>query len=166
MNRWLVTRVGWVCGVLEIPLSFCLLKLFILTQDVPTPNVSSWNRTKHNKASLPGENSSEVLYSFFQRMTESLIRRFAWPNVRWWNRTKHRKASLLGENTSEVLFSLFFFFSKWRKAWLDASYETLTQNVSLRHLPLWYDNKELHSLCLLIHFIHTIIWLFNCMVTY
>ena len=32
---------GWVGGVIEILLSFCLVKFFILTQDVPTPNVSS-----------------------------------------------------------------------------------------------------------------------------
>ena len=33
--------VGGGGGVTEIPLSFCFVKLFILTQDVPTPNVRS-----------------------------------------------------------------------------------------------------------------------------
>ena len=31
----------WGRGVIEIPLWFCLVNLFILTQDVPTPNVRS-----------------------------------------------------------------------------------------------------------------------------
>ena len=57
------------------------------------------------------------------------------PNLRSWNKPEQSQVLLPGEYISEVLFS---FFSEWRKAWLDAPYETWTQNISLRYLPLWY----------------------------
>ena len=78
---------------IEKPLSFCLVKLYILTRDAPTPKLRSWNKPEQSQVLLSGEYISEVLFSFL---------------------------------------------SEWRKAWLDAPYETWTQNISLRYLPLWY----------------------------
>ena len=44
-NEPVASYQGWVGwwgrAVIDIPLSFCFVKLFILTQDVPTPNVRS-----------------------------------------------------------------------------------------------------------------------------
>ena len=34
---WMEGRGGWI----EKPLSFCLVKLYMLTRDAPTPNLSS-----------------------------------------------------------------------------------------------------------------------------
>ena len=93
--RWKWISGGGVDGVkvgIEKPLSFCLVKHYILTRDTLTPNLRSWNRPERSKVLLPGEYISEVLFSFF---------------------------------------------CEWRKAWLDAPYETWTQNIS-RYLPLWY----------------------------
>ena len=42
-------------GGIEKPLSFCLVMLYILTPDVPTLKVRSWNKPKNSKASLPEE---------------------------------------------------------------------------------------------------------------
>ena len=87
--RWKWISGGGVDGVkvgIEKPLSFCLVKLYILTRDAPTPSLRSWNKPEQSQVLLPGEYISEVLFSFF---------------------------------------------SEWRKAWLDAPYETWTQNISL-----------------------------------
>ena len=89
--RWKWISGGGVDGVkvgVEKPLSFCLVKLYILTRDAPTPNLRSWNRPEQSQVLFPGEYISEVLFSFFSELP---------------------------------------------KAWLDAPYETWTQNISLRY---------------------------------
>ena len=66
--RWKWISGGGVDGAkvgIEKPLSFCLVKLYILTRDAPTPSLRSWNKREQSQVLLPGEYISEVLFSFF-----------------------------------------------------------------------------------------------------
>ena len=60
-------------GRIEKPLSFCLVKLYMFTRDVPTPNLRSWNRPEQSKVSFPGEYISEVLFSFFSEWRKAWL---------------------------------------------------------------------------------------------
>ena len=60
-------------GRIEKPLSFCLVKLYMLTRDAPTPNLRSWNRPEQSKVSLNGEYISEVLFSFFSEWRKAWL---------------------------------------------------------------------------------------------
>ena len=131
-------------GRIEKPLSFCLVKLYMLTRHAPTPNVRLWNRPEQSKVSLPGEYISAVLFSFFSEWRKACLDA---PNKTWTQNIflrylplwylKQRVAQPTNSFDSVNHLSIVWFTGLFKKGTLQLSVVVLLLNSCLT----MFDNR-------------------------
>ena len=160
LARWkLWTSGGGVDGGkwrIEKPLSFCLVKLYMLTRDAPTPDLRLWNRPEQSKVSLPGEYISEVLFSFFSEWRKA---RLDAPYKTWTQNIslrylplwclKQRVAQATSSFDSLNHLSIVWFTGLFKKGTLQLSVVVLLPNSCLtmfdNRIPLLLKKRLIHN---------------------